>query len=419
MPPPESNLALTEKEKSTIRQWIAEGAKYQPHWSFIPLPASVPVPTVKNKKWPRNEIDQFILARLEKEKLKPSGEAERARWLRRVTFDLTGLPPKLEEIDAFLKDRSATAYEKVVDRLLASPRYGERMAVPWLDAARYADSYGYQSDQLSPTWPFRDWVVQAFNRNLPYDKFLTEQLAGDLLPLPKREDRLATAFNRLHRQTGEGGSIEEEWRNEYVSDRVHTFSTAMMGLTFECARCHDHKYDPITQRDYYNLSAFFNSIDEYGLYNDAAHVPTPSLLLPNGAQDAAMTASAGELKAKRLALDKSRIEADGSFDAWLKSTNLSGAISTVGVRPSSGAAEPGKEAGRGVLPGGEQSDIAAPEDGRTPSRAGLVAHFSFDQFNATNQVTSDEGVPAQYSSALSANVLVPGRSGQAIKLERG
>ena len=152
--------------------------------------------------------------------------------------------------------------------------FGERMAIPWLDSARYADSYGYQSDQLCPTWPYRDWVVDAFNNNLPYDRFLTEQLAGDLLPNATRSQRLATAFNRLHRQTNEGGSIEEEWRIEYVADRIHTFGTVALALTFECTRCHDHKYDPLTQRDYYGLAAFFNSIDEYGTYNDAAHVPT-------------------------------------------------------------------------------------------------------------------------------------------------
>ena len=192
-----------------IRQWIAEGAVSQPHWAFVPLPGSVAVPAVNDRKWPRNEIDQFILARLEAEGLKPSAEADKARWLRRVTYDLTGLPPTPEELAAFVGDKSTGAYEIAVDRLLASPRYGERMAVPWLDAARYADSYGYQSDQLCPTWPYRDWVVGAFNRNLPYDRFLVEQLAGDLLPNPTREQRLATAFNRLHRQTNEGGSIEK------------------------------------------------------------------------------------------------------------------------------------------------------------------------------------------------------------------
>ena len=267
MPPPDANLALTDKEKKTLRQWIAQGAKYEPHWAFIPPAKVVAVPEVKNRKWPRNEIDRFILARLEKEGIKSSREAERTRWLRRVTYDLTGLPPAPSEIDAFMADRATNAYEKVVDRLLASPHFGQRLAVPWLDAARYADSYGYQSDRLCPTWPYRDWVVDAFNRNLPYNEFLTEQLAGDLLKKPTRKQRLATAFNRLHRQTNEGGSIEEEWRAEYAADRVQTFAVAVLGLTFECARCHDHKFDPILQRDYYSLFAFFNSIDEYGLYN--------------------------------------------------------------------------------------------------------------------------------------------------------
>ncbi len=281
MPPPDAHLALTPAEKETIRRWIGEGGQYQPHWAFIPLPDQTPVPAVKNRSWPRNEIDHFILARLEKAGIKPSPEASRSRWLRRVTYDLTGLPSTPAEADAFLADKSAGAYERVVDRLLASKHFGERMAVPWLDAARYADSYGYQSDQLCPTWPYRDWVVSAFNDNLPFDKFLTEQLAGDLLPHATRRQRLATAFNRLHRQTNEGGSIAEEWRIEYISDRVRTFSTTFLALTFECAHCHDHKFDPITQRDYYSLFAFFNSIDEYGLYNDSAHVPTPSLLLPH------------------------------------------------------------------------------------------------------------------------------------------
>src|ERR1051326_2910161 len=272
MPPPDSNLALTPKEKETIRKWIEQGGEYQPHWAFIPVPGEVPVPSVRDRKWPRNEIDRFLLSRLEKEGMKPSSEAERSRWLRRVTYDLIGLPPKPEEIDQFLADKSSGAYEKVVDRLLGSKHFGERLAVPWLDAARYADSYGYQSDQLCPTWPYRDWVVNAFNRNLSFDRFLVEQLAGDLIPEATRETRLATAFNRLHRQTNEGGSIEEEWRIEYVSDRVHTFSTAMMGLTFECDNLHDHKFDPVTQRDYYSLSAFFNSIDEYGTYDTSMHV---------------------------------------------------------------------------------------------------------------------------------------------------
>ncbi len=280
MPPANSYLTLTAAEKETLRAWIAQGAKYEPHWAFIPLPGAVVVPEVKDREWPRNEIDRFIAARLDKAGLKPSPESSKARWLRRVTYDLNGLPPTPAEVNAFLADKSPGSYEKVVDRLLSSPRFGERMAAPWLDAVRYADSYGYQNDALCPTWPYRDWVVGAYNRNLPYNEFLTEQLAGDLLPHPTREQRLATAFNRLHRQTAEGGSIEAEWRTEYVADRVNTFSYAVLGLTFECARCHDHKFDPISQRDYYSLSAFFNSIDEYGLYLDTAHVVSDRLVYP-------------------------------------------------------------------------------------------------------------------------------------------
>ena len=288
----------------------------------------MPVPKVANTKWPRNEIDRFILARLEKSPpRKPSPEADRVRWLRRVSLMiLTGLPPTPGEVDAFLADKSPTAYEHVVDRLLGSKHFGERMAVPWLDAARYADSYGYQSDQLCPTWPYRDWVVQAFNDNLPYDQFLTEQLAGDLLPHATRRQRLATAFNRLHRQTNEGGSIEEEWRNEYIADRVQTFSTTFLGLTFECARCHDHKFDPILQRDYYSLSAFFNSIDEYGLYNDTSRVPTPSILLPTPAQEKAIVTTDQALNTSNKNLGRAIGESEASFQDWLKGSNLTAEI---------------------------------------------------------------------------------------------
>src|SRR5438105_9415023 len=319
--PPKSTLfpytTLFRSEKEKIRRWIAEGARYQPHWAFIPLPDSVAVPAVKNRTWPRNEIDRFILGRLEKEGLKPSPEADKTRWLRRLTYDLIGLPPTPQEVEAFMSDKSAGAYGKVVDRLLASNHFGERMAVPWLDAARYADSYGYQSDQLCPTWPYRDWVVRAFNRDLPYDRFITEQLAGDLLPSATREQRLATAFNRLHRMTNEGGSVPEEWRQEGVADRVKTFGTAFLSLTTECARCHDHKYDPITQRDYYALSAFFNSIDEYGLYDRADIVPAPSLLLPTPDQERELTAAREAVARAEQALSRARTERETAFREWL------------------------------------------------------------------------------------------------------
>lgn len=317
MPPPFSHKHLSPAQKALLLRWVREGARYEPHWAFVPLPPSVLVPTTHNRSWPRNAIDHFVLARLEREGIRPSPDASKAIWLRRVTLDLTGLPPTPQEIATFIEDKAPNAFEKVVDRLLASPRYGERMALPWLDVARYADSYGYQSDQLCPTWPYRDWVVKAFNENLPYDRFITDQLAGDLLPGATRETRLATAFNRLHRMTNEGGSVAEEWRQEGVADRVKTFGTAFLGLTTECARCHDHKYDPITQRDYYSLAAFFNNINEHGLYDQGGIVPTPSLLLPTPEQEKATTAARDAITQAEQALTKSRQDRESAFRAWL------------------------------------------------------------------------------------------------------
>ena len=279
MPPPESNLSLTDAEKALLERWIEEGADYHPHWSLAPVAASAP-PPLRDGPVPANPIDAFVRARLEQEGLAPAPRASSEVLIRRLAFNLTGLPPSPAEIDAFLKDRAPGAYERLVDRYLGSPAYGERMAMDWLDLARYADTYGYQNDVERDMSPYRDWVISAFNRNLPYDQFLTWQLAGDLLPNATGEQRIATAFNRLHRQTNEGGSIEEEFRTEYVVDRVNTFGMSMLGLTMECARCHDHRFDPITQRDYYSLFAFFNNIDESGLYSHFTNAtPSPSMLL--------------------------------------------------------------------------------------------------------------------------------------------
>ena len=280
MPPPESTLTLSEEEKALLTAWIAAGAEYQPHWSLIPV-ADVAVPAVDGTGgWVRNGIDAFVLRRLSEEGFAPSPEEDPATLLRRVTLDLTGLPPTPVEIRAFLTDDAPDAYERVVDRLLASSAYGERMAMDWLDAARYADTFGYQNDVENDVWPWRDWVIRAFNDNLPYDDFITWQLAGDLVEHPTQEQRLATAFNRLHRQTNEGGSVNEEFRIEYVLDRTETASLAFLGLTVQCARCHDHKFDPISQRDYYAMSAFFDDIDESGLYSHFTHTaPTPTMLL--------------------------------------------------------------------------------------------------------------------------------------------
>jgi len=265
MPPPASNLSLTEAEIDIIGKWIKQGAKYKRHWAFI-APQTSKLPQVKNQNWTRNEIDYFVLAKMEKQGLKPNEEVDKALLLKRVAFDLTGLPPSLELQARFLKDESPEAYEKVVDELLASKHYGEKMAIQWLDVARYADSHGYQDDGLRTMWPWRDWVIHAFNENYPYDKFLTWQLAGDLLPKPTKEMLLATGFNRNHKITQEGGVIDEEYRIEYVTDRTNTFGKAFLGLTFECAKCHDHKYDPISQKEYYSAFAFFNQVPEKGLF---------------------------------------------------------------------------------------------------------------------------------------------------------
>lgn len=255
--------ALQPAEAELLRQWIEQGAKYEPHWSFIP-PKRPAIPSVRNQAWAKNPIDSFILSRLEREGLEPSPETDRRTLIRRVTFDLTGLPPTPGEVDAFLNDHSPNAYEKVVDRLLTTSRYGERMAVRWLEAARYADTNGYQTDGPRTMWRWRDWVIEAFNTDMPWDRFTIEQLAGDLLPNPTLSQQIATGFHRNHRTSAEGGIINEELRVEYVADRAETTSTVWLGLTVGCARCHDHKFDPISQKDFYSMFAFFNNVPERG-----------------------------------------------------------------------------------------------------------------------------------------------------------
>ena len=371
MPPPKSKLSLSATEVELIRKWIEQGAEWQKHWAFLPVEATS-LPSVANTAWPRNEIDRFILARLESEGLQPAPEATKERWLRRVTIDLTGLPPTLPEINAFLADASGQAYERVVDRLLGSPAYGERMAVDWLDVARYADTYGYQADRFNHLWPWRDWVIQAFNRNLPFDQFIVWQMAGDLLPGATREQRLATAFNRNHRQTNEGGSVDEEFRVEYNADRVHTLAGAFLGLTLECARCHDHKFDPITQKDYYRFFAFFNSTDESGLYSHFTDaIPTPTVLL---FKDDAQEKKHRELKAAIATAEQDlaarRTSARPAFEQWNQ------------------------------------------EPAVAPAVKGLVGYYSFDEI-VSNRVTNLAGTnsPAQLSENPRS---VPGHAGAAL-----
>ena len=267
MPPVKSNLKLNEHEIDLIKKWIDQGAAYKKHWAFIP-PKQHSLPEIEQHDWPKNEIDHFILASIEQAGLSPNEMADKERLLKRVSLDITGLPPSLELQQKFLGDATGNAYEKIVDELLLQPQYGEKMATYWMDVSRYADSHGYQDDGYRTMWPWRDWVIHAFNENYPYDQFVTWQLAGDLLPNPTKEQVLATGFNRNHKITQEGGIIQEEYRIEYVTDRTNTFGKAFLALTFECAHCHDHKYDPISQKMYYSTFAFFNQVPEKGLVGD-------------------------------------------------------------------------------------------------------------------------------------------------------
>ena len=263
MPPPDSHLSLSANEKALITKWIEQGAEWKPHWSFIP-PVKPEVPESSLSKT-KKEIDYFIQRKQKEIDLQASPIADKERLIRRVTFDLTGLPPTLEEIDQFLQDESDDAYEKLIDRLFTTDAYAERMTMEWLDVARYADSHGLHADGIREMWPWRDWVIRAFKENLSYDQFVTWQLAGDLLPNPTRDQKLATAFHRNHPANSEFGIVSEEYRLQYVSDRTSTTATALMGLTMECATCHDHKFDPISQKEYYEMSAFFNNVPELGM----------------------------------------------------------------------------------------------------------------------------------------------------------
>ncbi|MDB6122826.1 MAG: Protein of unknown function (DUF1553)/Protein of unknown function (DUF1549)/Planctomycete [Pedosphaera sp.] len=373
MPPLKSNRKLTPNQIQTLKRWVEQGAQWSKHWAFDP-PQRPELPKIKDKRWAHNGIDAFILTRLEKEKLKPAPEARKETLLRRVTLDLTGLPPTLAEIDAFLADKSPNAYEKAVDRLLASPRYGERMATDWLDIARYADTHGYQMDRYRSMWPYRDWVIKAFNQNLKFDQFITWQLAGDLLPNPTKDQRLATAFNRLHMQNEEGGIVEEEYRVAYVVDRVNTMGTAFLGLTMECCRCHDHKFDPITQREFYSMSAFFQNIDESGQtsYFTGA-MPVPTLLLSDNTTDAKLAELDRKIKEKEQQLPGLREQARESFEHWLTT---------------------------------KTNKLEIP---------GLVGSFAFDEI-VSGKVTNaaDPGKPATVNENPK---LVPGKSGQCAELD--
>ncbi len=314
MPPADGGKKLTKAQIETLRRWIEQGGEYAAHWSFVP-PKRPALPPVKDEKWPLNPIDRFILARLEKENLRPSSVADRQTLIRRLSFDLTGLPPTVAEVERFLADKQPGAYERLVDRLLASPRYGERMALKWLDLARYADTHGYHIDSHRDMWRWRDWVIEAFNRNLPYDRFAIEQIAGDLLPQATLDQKIATGFNRNHPINFEGGAIPEEYQTAYVMDRVDTTATAFMGLTVSCAKCHDHKYDPITQKDYYRFYAFFNNIKEKGLDGQKGNA-APFIKAPLPGQQEQLDATGKKIADIELAMKTRSAETAPAQAAW-------------------------------------------------------------------------------------------------------
>jgi mono/diheme cytochrome c family protein len=406
MPPPEAKIGrLTAEQVELLRRWIVEGAKYEPHWAFVaPLK-----PDVKPGAEPATAaIDGAVAAKLAKRGLELQPEADRGTLIRRATFDITGLPPTPAEVEAFSADTSPDAYERLLDRLLASPRYGERMAADWMDLARYSDSYGFQVDRERPTmWPWRDWVISAFNRNLPWDQFAVWQIAGDLLPGATEEQLLATAFNRLHQQECEGGSVEEEYRVNSVNDRVTTFGTAFLGLTFECCRCHDHKFDPLTQQEFYQLFAFFDDIDEAGLYSFFTQaVPTPKLRVLDERMATAIAKADEACGEAATELDRCEAAARTAVADWI--------------------------AGKAGMP----RALAGAQAGAIP---GELVHYAFDQRGADGRFASladtlgdnsgrsgDDASPPEEKrgdeprdrSARSPveNTLVAGRFGQAIRL---
>ena len=274
MPPLESNLTLSTSEKELLKKWIEQGAVYKKHWAFVP-PELPSIPNIDNDSWSQNEIDKFVLQKLNDQGFTPSEQASKEQLIRRAFFSIVGLPPSAEQVTDFVNNTNPNAYERVIDSLLGTADYAEYMAADWMDVARYADTHGYQDDFERIMWPWRDWVIHAFNKNMPYDEFVTYQLAGDMLPNASKESILATGFNRNHKITAEGGVIPEEYRIEYVEDRTNTFGTAFLGLTLECSRCHDHKYDPVSQEEHFQLFSFFNNVDEDGLMANAQVIPKP------------------------------------------------------------------------------------------------------------------------------------------------
>lgn len=406
MPPVDSVRQLTEKEKDILDAWIMAGAPFDDHWSFTPIADEIAVPKT-DSRWPRNDIDRFIFYSLKQNKIDVNQEASREKWLRRVTFDLTGLPPTIAEIESFKSDQSDSAYEKVVDRLLQSDACAERLTSEWLDVARYSDSYGYQRDDERYVWPYRDWVISAFKNNMPYDQFVTWQLAGDLMEDPTREQIVATAFNRLHSHKKEGGVALEEFRMENVADRTQTFAAAFMGLTLECARCHDHKYDPTKTAEYYQLSSYFANIDERGLisyFTDA--VPTPAHPMPSQAQEL-------ELASHKLAISKAEknlaatiANSQPEWEAWLKKRKSS---RNVAVNDDS-LLETNRELMPGLVASLSFESVSTLPEGEYKDEADK----KIERDQLRNLINDVSGTAKPWTGA--ANKLVAGKQGQGMAL---
>ncbi|HVR76617.1 MAG TPA: PSD1 and planctomycete cytochrome C domain-containing protein [Planctomycetota bacterium] len=368
MPPPEAQKSLSGSEKDVLRRWVAAGAEYQEHWSFIP-PRRPALPPVEARAWPRNEIDHFILARLEAEGLAPSVEADRTTLLRRWSLDLPGLPPSPAEVDAFLADEGPGAHERQVERLLASPHHGERMAVEWLDAARYADTHGFHIDSGRDMTRWREWVIDAFNTNMPFDRFTVEQIAGDLLPDASDESRIASGFHRNHMINFEGGAIPEEYHMAYVVDRVNTTGTVWLGLTVACTQCHDHKFDPITQREYYQLYAFFHNVPEKGL-DGAKGNAAPLLKMPTEADRAALERIDESIRTAEARLEGPSPELDHGQEKW-EERAAQGTVAGPVPEPGKARAPAAPE-----MPADVAGALRTPRDARSEAeRTTLRRHF--------------------------------------------
>ena len=442
MPPPKSGRKLTAKQVTALRRWIEQGAEWQDHWSFM-NPSRGRPPQIKQPAWSRSAIDRYIAARIEAAGLSASDETTMPTLLRRVTLDLTGVPPTVAEVDAFLADHSPNAYERVVDRLLASPKYGEHTAVNWLDAARYADTSGYQSDGTRFMWRWRDWVINALNANMPFDQFTIEQLAGDLLPQPTLDQLIATAFNRNHRGNAEGGIVPEEYAVEYVVDRIDTTATVWLGLTMNCTRCHEHKYDPISQREFYQLYAYFNNIPEHGRALKDGNSP-PFIKAPTPDEAARLAELDQLIRGARARVERLQPELDTHRQQWERTIPLEAQLdwtvfddievwyplSAVDAKPGAAkgfknmAAEGARErAHRAKVVDGEAKfaaavagDRAMTFDGKTYVEVGDKAGYTyFDKFSASAWVYAEAGT----GTVVSRMIHAPRSSGWSLHLEDG